>query len=405
MTGLYRALKIASTAATVALVTACAGGSAASAQSSVGSQSAGYVPQSAGIAAAPPATPAGKADQPLPDPLIALGNPAFSRNITSPIINDSAAYTNGAIIVGTDTVNGYGVEGVTKGSGAGLYGHSGSSSATSYGVYGYSPGRAGLYGYDTKSGSGVLGVSVDGAGVQGETEFPSNGSTSFAQAGVLGQDKSTDFGSYDAGVAGISANGSGVYGTSNNFAGVWGTTASQNGYGMIAQSTSTSSASNAALLVIGYGGTSIETVAATADSSSATMYVDGSGNMTVAGNLTVNGTINGAIASPAITSPGRGEQIESVGDGQLSGGTAYVPIDAAFAKRLDASQPYHVFVTPDGDSPGWLYVSGKTATGFTVRESHSGSSSIAFDYRIVGTARKLVLPRPKAVYLPGRLAR
>jgi hypothetical protein len=46
----------------------------------------------------------------------------------------------------------------------------------------------------------------------------------------------------------------------------------------------------------------------------------------------------------------------------------------------DAS--YHVFITPNGDSKG-LYVTAKTATGFEVRESGGGTSSLSFDYRIV----------------------
>ena len=47
--------------------------------------------------------------------------------------------------------------------------------------------------------------------------------------------------------------------------------------------------------------------------------------------------------------------------------------------------PYLVFVTPEGPSAG-LYVSGKDAAGFTVRENAGGHSSIVFDYRIVAVA-------------------
>lgn len=43
-----------------------------------------------------------------------------------------------------------------------------------------------------------------------------------------------------------------------------------------------------------------------------------------------------------------------------------------------------MFVTPEGPNAG-LYVTGKTAAGFTVRENPGGHSSIGFAYRIVAT--------------------
>jgi hypothetical protein len=43
---------------------------------------------------------------------------------------------------------------------------------------------------------------------------------------------------------------------------------------------------------------------------------------------------------------------------------------------------YHVFVTPNGDCKG-LYVAQKSAASFVVRELGGGTSSIAFDYRIM----------------------
>ena len=342
--------------------------------------------------------------QPLPEPLVALGH-GPSADITSPIVNDSGSYKNGPIILGTDTAAaGYGVEGITDGSGAGLYGHSGSGSVTSYGVYGFSPGGAGVYGYNNKAGTGVLGASVNGSGVKGETSFPSDGSPSFAQAGVFGEDLSTDGGVYDAGVAGTSTYGYGVYGTSGaEGAGVFGTTSNADGSGVIARSTSTATNSQAALIAQSYGGDAIDAFALTSTSGALIMRLDGAGNMELTGNLQVDGSCSGCAAEPAITSPGRGEQIESVGDGQLSAGSASVRIDSDFAKRLDPTKPYHVFVTPDGDSEGWLYVAEKTANGFTVRESHHGTSAIAFDYRIVGTARPIARPPHRAVALPRRL--
>ena len=49
---------------------------------------------------------------------------------------------------------------------------------------------------------------------------------------------------------------------------------------------------------------------------------------------------------------------------------------------MNTGVEYHVFVTPKGKCEG-LYVENETASGFEVHELHDGTSSVAFDYRIV----------------------
>jgi len=63
-----------------------------------------------------------------------------------------------------------------------------------------------------------------------------------------------------------------------------------------------------------------------------------------------------------------------------------VKIDPAFAETISEAADYHVFITPRGDSKG-LYVIHATAAGFEVRESGGGTSSLTFDYKIVGKRR------------------
>jgi hypothetical protein len=109
------------------------------------------------------------------------------------------------------------------------------------------------------------------------------------------------------------------------------------------------------------------------------MSVDASGDMILAGNLTVDGTIYARSTTISSCSPS-------------------CPSPQAVIERTG-----EVFLTPDGDSQGWLYVAEKTANGFTVRESHHGASTIGFDYRIVGTPRRIELPRPIQVRMPGEL--
>ena len=70
------------------------------------------------------------------------------------------------------------------------------------------------------------------------------------------------------------------------------------------------------------------------------------------------------------------------GSAQLSAGEAVVDLEPDFAQTVNTGVEYHVFLTPRGECEG-LYVASTTASGFEVRELHHGSSSVAFDYRIV----------------------
>jgi hypothetical protein len=78
--------------------------------------------------------------------------------------------------------------------------------------------------------------------------------------------------------------------------------------------------------------------------------------------------------------------MEDFGTGELRFGVAVVKIDPAFAETVTEDASYHVFITPNGDAEA-LYVIHKTATGFEVRESKGGTSSLSFDYRIVAKRR------------------
>ena len=73
---------------------------------------------------------------------------------------------------------------------------------------------------------------------------------------------------------------------------------------------------------------------------------------------------------------------EDFGAGELRDGVAAISVDALFAGTVNLDADYHVYLTPLGDCNG-LYVADKTATGFEVRESGGGASSVGFDYRIV----------------------
>jgi hypothetical protein len=73
---------------------------------------------------------------------------------------------------------------------------------------------------------------------------------------------------------------------------------------------------------------------------------------------------------------------EDFGSGSLSNGVITVALDRTFAQTVNTGIEYHVFLTPKGDCKG-LYVTKENAKGFDVRELGSGTSNVAFDYRIV----------------------
>jgi hypothetical protein len=79
--------------------------------------------------------------------------------------------------------------------------------------------------------------------------------------------------------------------------------------------------------------------------------------------------------------------MEDFGSGAMQRGVGVVQIDPAFAETVTGDASYHVFLTQRGDSKGPLYVTNVTASSFEVREANGGTSSIGFDYRIVGKRR------------------
>ncbi len=74
--------------------------------------------------------------------------------------------------------------------------------------------------------------------------------------------------------------------------------------------------------------------------------------------------------------------VEDFGETQLVAGHAYVRIDPSFGETMDQHAQYLVFITPEGDA-NTLFVTQKSASGFSVTESRGGRDSISFQYRIV----------------------
>jgi hypothetical protein len=320
-----------------------------------------------------------------------------------------ASGTTAGVFGGTASPTGYGVEGdnfATTGNAPGLYGTS--ASTTGYGVYG--AGVYGVYGSDTSSDGenyGVFGTSPQGDGVYG---------TSVQGDGVFGNGL---YGVYGNGVAiGVSGNGEevgvtgvggllGIDGTAGGQsitgslppldAGAWGDTGGTSGEfaGVLATADSNNALFAANNDPSGDYPTMVAENFTTAthnpvfQTSSPNTY-SGSRHCTIdtSANLTCTGVVSGIVQQvdgkqTAIYAMQSAENwLEDAGSGELSNGSARIELDSAFAQTVNAGVEYHVFLTPNGDSKG-LYVSHKTATSFEVHEQGGGTSSIAFDYRIM----------------------
>jgi hypothetical protein len=66
----------------------------------------------------------------------------------------------------------------------------------------------------------------------------------------------------------------------------------------------------------------------------------------------------------------------------MENGRGTVALDPKFAEIVNTGVDYHVFLTPRGDNKG-LYIATQSGSSFEVRESQGGTSTLAFDYRIV----------------------
>ena len=250
--------------------------------------------------------------------------------------------------------------------------------------------------------------------------------------GVLGLTTSTTAAAVEGdgvtiGVQGISvtngATGYGVVGRANTgsgSAGVLGTSSS--GYGFYGYSTA---GSGAGALAYNTTATGNGLVAFNAGGGSGYAAVFGNSGAPHSGNVLVQGTLTMLGAAPSLAARDAGGSLrrlygvqspeswfEDFGSAQLSGGSATVQLDPAFAELIDTSS-YYVFPVPEGLPNGPLYVSAKTATGFTVSEAGSGAGSaggkpgaggggtgIGFSYRIVAKRKNATSGRLEQVPEP-----
>jgi hypothetical protein len=114
-----------------------------------------------------------------------------------------------------------------------------------------------------------------------------------------------------------------------------------------------------------------------------TCIINTSGDLECSGSKSAVVPVDGGSRKVALYAiEGPENWFEDAGSAHLSNGEAVVNLEGVFGQTVNTDIDYHVFLTPNGDCKG-LYVSQKTATSFVVRELGGGTSSIAFDYRIM----------------------
>ena len=259
-------------------------------------------------------------------------------------------------------------------------------------VFSCSSGTACLEGSSTGSSTwGVYGTATTSDGVHGVT------SATNGNSGASGISTGTSGSAH--GVYGRSSNGQGVYGTSSSNNGVEGHSTGTGSSGVAGIQAGTSSDSGDGVYAESADKTNFyEALEAKADSSNTYIFegynavTDGlctidydaalscTGGTVVKNVRTRHTNANGEHVL-AYAAESASATIDDVGTARMVGGVATVSLDPAFAAVTDHKW-YYVFLTPLGDTRG-LYVSSKTATAFTVRESEGGRSRLQFDYRIV----------------------
>jgi hypothetical protein len=328
--------------------------------------------------------------------------------------------TSGGVAIHGESNTGIGIRG-TSVSNTGFYGASGSGSYLAPGVEGESTNNAG------SDAGGAFGLSFlatgkapqfgalaygRGDGLYGESESP--GTSSNYGYGVFGREtQGAAAGDYNAGVIGESTYGAGMIAETNGtptylplFAaagipvGIYataeaGSTGSKEGAAIFGESNSfplevlNTGPATEVVNLAAPGSLIMASAAQSAGGSSIIEFI-----VDTAGNEKINGTLTTSKGTYVRTTGGSGAarmsygarmtapDIEDVGEGEMVDGRAVVKIDAALADSIDMRRAYHVFITPEGDC-NQLYVTQKTPSGFVVRESHAGRSTLAFDYRIV----------------------
>ncbi|MFC4817728.1 hypothetical protein [Flavobacterium sp. GCM10023249] len=299
---------------------------------------------------------------------------------------------------GDDAINGYatgtgiGVFGTTTGTGVGVRGTANNATGTAIsgsntdvagpGIIGSGGNAAGSY--YTTSGingngltTGAVGLATtvaDGVGVRGNGNNVSTNTTSGIGAGVAGS--GTQIGVFGHASNTTGSKHGGVF-TSEHGAG--GTT--DNPYAYLAGSDGT-------LVYGGYFDANQDNVAAGGMDYAYVGVVSGGTTYKILGTGTVSTMVEDSNNEKRIMFAPEAPEIlfQDYGIGQLNNGEANIILDKILTKNIhvDENNPLKVFIQLEGDCEG-VYVTNKSANGFTVKELKNGKSNVSFSWQIVAS--------------------
>ncbi len=232
-------------------------------------------------------------------------------------------------------------------------------------IIGATNGLGGIY---PTNGAGVAGSGVNGIGIYGSTGngAPDNDAHNGNHAGGFTLDSDNDAATANSSATARLA-GKEVLGPPGP--------TTRTLYGGYFSSKSGASSTNYAYVGVNYNHT---------NNANAT----GGTNYKILGNGVVSTIVPDAENKPRIMFAPEAPEVlfQDYGIGKLQNGTATIKIDKTLAKNIlvDAEHPLKVFIQLEGDCNG-VYVTNKSAEGFTVKELQNGNSNVSFSWQIVAT--------------------
>jgi hypothetical protein len=274
----------------------------------------------------------------------------------------------------TNSGAGDGIRAYTQATASNYAAFYGENTGAGTGVYGYSSSGDGVGGYSS-SGDGVYGVCGTGDGVHGQA-------SAATKSGVYGHNTGSGYGVYGRSTSGY---GGFFIGAEHYDLGLGGAVGRIN-TDPSNQNSQLYLSSNADVWVKLDNDSGEFHAFRVKDSEGVDRFtVDEDGNCSCTGTkpATVKTANQGWRQLYSMESPE--VWFEDFGTASLVDGETTVGFEPVFAETVNLEEEYHVFVTPLCQEPVLLFVTDKSATGFTVQgvTLDGESAACAFDYRVV----------------------
>lgn len=306
-----------------------------------------------------------------------------------------------ATVDGEDAINGYatgtgiGLFGTTTGTGTGVRGTVNNATAVAISGSNTDPAGPAIIG----SGGNTTGSFYNASGINGngtDTGVAGMSTTVATGVGVRGNGNGVSTNTTSGVGAGVAGSGTqiGVFGHASN------TTGTKNGGVFTSEHGAAGTADNPYAYLAGSDGTIVyggyfdanqdNTNNASGNNKGEDYAYVGavSGNTTykILGTGSVSTMVKDANNERRILFAPEAPEIlfQDYGTGQLKNGTVTIALDPVLTKNIfvDENHPLKVFIQLEGDCNG-VYVTNKTAAGFTVKELKNGKSNTAFSWQII----------------------